>query len=237
METITKKMITWVLKASKILKQKPEIFEKDKQGDLVTAYDFKIEKFLIEKIKADFPTFDIISEEFNPQKIESKNYFLIDPIDGTVNFSNNIPLWGIQIACIKDNEFCAAVIFMPTTKQLFFADKTGAYKNGKKIKIEKSNSNKELFALIYGKDKIELQKRHVRYFGCSCATYAYFLNNSFGGIGLYSKDILKDWDEAPGVFIATQAGAVLKSKENIHCLAANEEIAFNMLENLKEATH
>lgn len=234
MDKITKNMISWVLFASKFIKKNPQINQKDDKGDLVTSYDLKIEKFLIKKIKDNYPNFDIISEEFNPEKIASENYFLIDPIDGTVNFSNNIPHWGIQMACIKDNNICAAVIYLPTTKELFYADKSGAFKNDKKIILKENISNKNLFAIISGKKKkIVLNVSHYRHLGCSCATYGWFLNNSLGGVAIYSENLLKDWDTTPGFYIATRAGATVLSKCNVHALSLDKNIAKELIKKSK----
>ena len=73
------------------------ITPKSKDGDLVTNFDTKVEKFLIKKIKRTYPNFDIISEELNGEKKVTKNCFIIDPIDGTNNFARKIPVWGMQI--------------------------------------------------------------------------------------------------------------------------------------------
>lgn len=82
-----------------ITNEKFEITNKGGEYDLITNLDLKIEKFLIDEIKKNYPNFDIVSEEFNNNNQITENCFIIDPNDGTINFSNNIPLWGIQIAC------------------------------------------------------------------------------------------------------------------------------------------
>ena len=113
MEAITKFIINIVKKSAKIINNDLKISAKGEKGDLVTNFDFSIEKFLIEKISKNYPDFDIISEETSSDKKLSDNCFTIDPIDGTVNFANGLPMWSIQVACIKDSKTISAVLFFP----------------------------------------------------------------------------------------------------------------------------
>ena len=105
------------------------------ESDFVTNLDLEIETFLIDKLKKEYPDFDIVSEEFNNNNEVTENCFIIDPIDGTINFANNLPLWGIQIACVKNGETIASVINFPKINEFYYADKTGAYLNDNKITI------------------------------------------------------------------------------------------------------
>ena len=106
-------LIDVVKGASLLITDEFEVKAKDEKGDLVTNFDYEIEKYIIDKIQEKYPNFSIISEEYNSDKQLSENCFTIDPIDGTINFANNIPLWAIQIACIKNKKTCAAVIYLP----------------------------------------------------------------------------------------------------------------------------
>ena len=83
-----------VKEAEKIAEQKYEVHAKDDEGDLVTNLDLEIEKYLISEINKNYPDFDIVSEEFNTENKLTDNCFIIDPIDGTINFANGLPLWG-----------------------------------------------------------------------------------------------------------------------------------------------
>ncbi len=85
----------------------------------------KIENFLIGEIKKNYPNFDIVSEEGNYNKAVTDNCFIIDPIDGTINFANNVPLWAIQVACKKNGKTVAAVIDMPRINEFYYADNAG----------------------------------------------------------------------------------------------------------------
>ena len=125
-------------------------FETTVKGDkdeLVTDFDTAVERFLIDEIKKEYPQFDIVSEEYNPVTQLTENCFVIDPIDGTRNFSLGIPLWGIQVACIKNGKTCAAVIFLPRLNELYHADESGAYCNGKKIRVSSRLAEKCLYSM------------------------------------------------------------------------------------------
>ena len=111
---------------------------------MVTNFDYKVETFINNEIKMNYPDFDIVSEEFNSDNKLTDNCFTVDPIDGTVNFANNVPLWAIQVACIKSGETSSAVIYLPKLNELYYADESGAYMNGVKIKINSLEPKKGL---------------------------------------------------------------------------------------------
>lgn len=230
MQKITQFLVNLVKQASLIINKNKTIHKKDDKGDLVTDFDYAIEKFMIENMKKAYPSFDVISEEFNPNADAQKNYFLIDPIDGTVNFANNIPLWGIQVACVQDGQISSAVIYLPDLNELYYADKNGAYLNGKKITIKDNKNNKKLFGLLQGHQiKFIENTRHYRYIGCSCVTYSWAIKQCICGVLFPCENIEKNWDAAPGVYIAKQAGCVLKNNGHVYAIADNEKTAQDML--------
>jgi len=110
------------------------VTQKGLENDLVTDLDVKVEEYLIKKINDNYPNFDIVSEEINYNKNITNNCFVIDPIDGTINFANGLPLWGIQIACVAEFETVAAVIYLPKMNELYYASEDGAYLNDIVIK-------------------------------------------------------------------------------------------------------
>lgn len=231
MQQITKFLIKLVKQASKLINKKVDVHQKDGKGDLVTDFDYAIEKFMIEKMKKSYPNFDVISEEFNPHADAQKNYFLIDPIDGTINFANNIPLWGIQVACVKDNKICSAVIYLPKLKEFYYADSDGAFLNGKKIIIRPNNNNKLLYGLMDRHNtKFINAVQHYRYICCACVMYSWMIKQCVCGVLFVCKDITKNWDAAPGVYIAMQAGCVLKNNGDYYAIADNPKTAQYLLD-------
>ena len=230
MQKITQFLIGLVKQSSKLINKKTNVHKKDTKGDLVTDFDYAIEKFMIKQINAAYPDFGVLSEEFNAHANVQKNYFLIDPIDGTINFANNIPLWGIQVACVQDGKICSAVIYLPEFNELYYADKNGAYLNDKKIKIKNNPNNKNLFGLMDRHNQNFVKNvNHYRYICCACVTYTWVTKQCVCAVLFKCDDITKNWDAAPGVYIAMQAGCVLERDGNTYAIADNVDSAKYLL--------
>jgi len=102
-----------------------EISTKEGKNNIVTEYDLKSEKAIIANIKKYYPDHSILAEESGKSNSENSEYrWIIDPLDGTVNFSHNIPIFSVSIAVEKDGEIIIGVIYHPlldesqTTKNL-----------------------------------------------------------------------------------------------------------------------
>lgn len=214
-----------VREAEELLSRDFAVYAKGSEGDLVTDADYLVERFLIEKIQAEYPDFAIISEEFNPDTAMTENCFIIDPIDGTKNFANGLPLWGIQVACRKNGETIASVIDLPALKEFYFADKSGAYLNGEKISVREVPVLNAFYAVIGG-DVIEAATKMQKYgsthrvFGAACVAFAFLATGRMHGVSFRAEN---PWDFEPGLFLAKQAGAVVKSEPGFHAAAMNEE--------------
>ena len=147
-------MIKACEKASKVLIRDFGEIEKlqvSKKGpsDFVTNSDLKAEKIIIEELTRGRPDYSIISEENGEKKNkDNKNTWIIDPIDGTVNFLHGIPHFATSIALKHDNEIVSGLIFDPIKDEMFYAEKNGgAYLNNKRIRVSKKNNiNECLFA-------------------------------------------------------------------------------------------
>ena len=115
--------------------------------DVVTKADLLSEKIILQRIKKIYPNHGIISEESGSVNESAKYVWVIDPIDGTLNFSLGVPLWGIMICLIHKKEVVLSVINLPATKEFFFS-KTGkgTYLNGKRVRC----SRKKGFLLTLG---------------------------------------------------------------------------------------
>ncbi|MCL2850988.1 MAG: inositol monophosphatase [Firmicutes bacterium] len=123
----TEFLIACALEAAEMINDDFFIAVKDANGDLVTSFDFEIERFIIDKIKEKYKNFDIISEEFNPTNKLTDNCFIIDPLDGTINFAHGLPLFGIQVAMVKKGKVVCSVIYLPKLFEIFYANQSGAY--------------------------------------------------------------------------------------------------------------
>ena len=93
-------------------------------GDFVTSADKRTEKILIDELQKAHPEFGIITEEAGViNKSNIKNRWIIDPIDGTMNFLNGIPQFAISIAYEEDSEIKCGVIFNPISMRCFVLKK------------------------------------------------------------------------------------------------------------------
>ena len=223
----TKFLVDVVKQASLLITDEFEVKAKGNNGDLVTNFDFEIEKFIISKLEERYPDYSIISEEFNKDEKIQKNCFTIDPIDGTINFANGLPLWGIQVACIENYETCSAVIYLPRFNELYCADKTGAYLNGKKLNVKPKESSRCLY-VIEGKNRLNGIARmgkvtsHARWIGSTAVDYSWVASGRLGGT-IFRND--SAWDYMPGMYLAKQAGAYVIEDSCKHIAACSKEFA------------
>lgn len=105
--------------------------------DVVTEADLASEKLIVEAIKKEHPNDHIISEEnYSDFELTNERFWVIDPIDGTVNYSRGTPLYGISIALIENKELILGVIYLPKLNELYWAEKgTGAFCNNEPIHV------------------------------------------------------------------------------------------------------
>ena len=188
-------------------------------GDFVTSADKRTEKILIEELQKAHPEFGIVTEEAGIiNKSNTKNRWIIDPIDGTFNFMNGIPQFAISVAYEEENDLKCGVIFNPILNEMFCAEKgSGAYLNNTRIRV--SNQKKISDALIVTggpkgaskiKDKIfseyiNVSKNvaNVRKFGSAALDMAYVASGRFDG---YWQRELNYWDIAAGIILVKEAG-------------------------------
>ncbi len=205
-------MIKACEKASKVLIRDFGEIEKlqvSKKGpsDFVTNSDLKAEKIIIEELLKGRPDYSIISEENGIKKNkDNKNTWVIDPIDGTVNFLHGIPHFATSIALKHENEIISGLIFDPIKDEMFYAEKNnGAYLNNKRIKVSKKNNIQEcLFATGGAIDrKMELSYRKS---GSAALDMAYIACGRYDG---YFQKNLNLWDIAAGLILVEEAGGVI----------------------------
>ena len=224
-ETITDFLIRIVKEAETISRKSFDVYQKGDFGDLVTSLDTEIEKYLIGQIEERYPDFDIVSEEFNSDGEMTDNCFVIDPIDGTVNFANGLPLWGIQIACRKGGETIASVISLPKLNEFYCADETGAYLNNQKISVKVVPVKNAVYTILGGDNTEHVKRiiessRNYRHLGAMCVSLGFMASGRIHGV-CFRKD--NPWDYEPGLFLCKMAGAKIKSVKGFHAAAMNQE--------------
>tara|TARA_B100001989_G_scaffold223215_1_gene177044 strand:+ start:740 stop:1528 length:789 start_codon:yes stop_codon:yes gene_type:complete len=191
-------------------------------GDFVTSADKRTEKILIEELKKAHPGYGIITEESGMiNKSNTDNRWVIDPIDGTMNFLNGIPHFAISIGYEEKGEITCGVIFNPITNEMFVAEKgNGAYLNNSRIRVSNKKKIKDALLVTGGpkgaskiKDKIFSEYinisnnvSNVRKFGSAALDMAYVACGRFDG---YWQRELNYWDIAAGIIILKEAGGFI----------------------------
>ena len=227
-------------KASKILIRDFGEIEKlqvSKKGptDFVTNSDLKTEKIIIEELKKAKPHYSIISEENGIENNKDKNNtWIIDPIDGTVNFLHGVPHFAISIALKSNNEIISGLIFDPIKNEMFYAEKNnGAYFNNQRIRVSKKNEINNCLFVTGGKIENE-PDLPFRKSGCAALDMAYVASGRYDG---YFQTNLKLWDIAAGIILVKEAGGILNNinlstNENIKIIASSPDINAKLLEKL-----
>jgi len=227
-------------KASKVLIRDFGEIEKlqvSKKGpsDFVTNSDIKTEKIIIEELKKARPHYSIISEENGTENNKDKNNtWIIDPIDGTINFLHGIPHFAISIALKSGEEIVSGLIFDPIKNEMFFAEKeNGAFFNNHRIRVSKKNEINNCLFATGGETKQELNLPY-RKSGCAALDMAYVAAGRYDG---YFQHDLNLWDIAAGIILVKEAGGVLNeidltNNKNIKIIASSPDINSKLLEKL-----
>ena len=227
-------------KASKLLIRDFGEIEKlqvSKKGpnDFVTNADFKTEKIILDELRKAKPNYSIISEE-NGIEInkDKKNSWIVDPIDGTVNFLHGIPHFAISIAHISNGEIISGLTFDPIKNEIFYAEKNnGAFFNNQRIRVSKKNNINDCLFVTgdnIGKD-LGLPFRKS---GCAALDLAYVAAGRYDG---YFQHGLSIWDLAAGIILVKEAGGItnkinLSITENLNVIASSENISAKLNEKL-----
>ena len=233
-------MIKACEKASKVLIRDFGEIEKlqvSKKGpsDFVTNSDLRTEKIIIEELKKAKPNYSILSEENGIENNrDKKNTWIIDPIDGTVNFLHGIPHFAISIALKSNHEIVSGLIFDPIKNEMFYAEKNnGAFFNNQRIRVSKKNDISNCLFVTGGKIKNE-PKLPYRKSGCAALDLAYVASGRYDG---YFQNNLNIWDIAAGVILIQEAGGImndinLSEVENFKIRASSNTIYEKMLKKL-----
>ena len=219
-------------KASKILIRDFGEIEKlqvSKKGplDFVTNSDLKTEKIIIEELKKAKPNYSIISEENGTEDNKDKNNtWIIDPIDGTINFLHGIPHFAISLALKSNDEIVSGLIFDPIKNEIFYAEKdSGAFFNNHRVRVSKKNQINDCLFVTGGKINNELDLPY-RKSGCAALDMAYVAAGRYDG---YFQHGLNIWDIAAGIVLIKEAGGIINDidltvNENIKVIASSQDI-------------
>ena len=233
-------MIKACEKASKILIRDFGEIEKlqvSKKGpsDFVTNSDLKTEKIIIEELTKGRPDYSIISEENGVKNNkDNKNTWIIDPIDGTINFLHGIPHFATSIALKHNDEIISGLIFDPIKDEMFYAEKdNGAFLNNKRIRVSKKNNIKECLFATSGiiDKKMEFSYRKS---GSAALDMAYIACGRYDG---YFQKNLHLWDIAAGLILVREAGGIINkidlgNHDDLKIIATSPDINEKLMDKL-----
>ncbi|MDQ7815362.1 MAG: inositol monophosphatase [Patescibacteria group bacterium] len=202
-------------------KGNPGTWRYKKHSEIVTEADEASNRAIIRTLTMATPEHGILTEE-SPKLRGSKNsYWVVDPLDGTTNYTAHLPLWGISIALVEEGEVTVAAISLPTMKERYFAIKNrGAWvvSGTRKQKLNVSNKQKIKDALglfCYGympEEKIRgirhvpqltQQSRSTRRLGAAVFEAVWVASGRAEYSVLHG---IHDWDVAAGVLLIREAG-------------------------------
>ena len=198
------------------------ISNKEGKQNLVTEYDKASEKCIIESIKKRFPSHSFLAEESGDSgNASSEILWVIDPLDGTVNFAYGIPFFSVSIAAVQGELPLAGVVYNPLLGELFFAEKgKGAYFNGKRMSVSnKTNLEKSLLATGFPYNveknpnscidhvaKVLSMGIPIRRLGSAALDLSYI---ACGRFDAYWEVELHPWDMAAGKLLVEEAGGIV----------------------------
>ena len=201
-------------------KEKIVVSEKE-AFDVVTNVDKGIERYFSEEMKKAFPGDTLLGEEFSAGAALADRTWILDPIDGTFNFSTGSSLFGLQGAFWEKGAIRAGVIFLPAMGELYEAEiGKGAFCNGERIRVSARRVPESIVSfgdLPHARpEDAAFQGRmmqraygaiaRLRMYGSAAVDFAFLASGKTEGVVLFTQN---KWDLMPGMILAQEAGASL----------------------------
>jgi myo-inositol-1(or 4)-monophosphatase len=186
-------------------------------ADLVTEADRSSEKLILERIRAHWPSHEVVGEEGARIETGSNYRWYVDPLDGTTNFAHGFPVFCVSLGLAFRDKREAAVVYDPTRDELFAAERSrGAFLNGRKIEVSKTPKLAQSLVAtgfpshkrhenpnIYFYHQLTLRTHGVRRAGSAALDLASVACGRFDGFWEFN---LNAWDTAAGILIVEEAG-------------------------------
>lgn len=211
-----------------------QIFSKEGKKNLVTDCDLFAEHLIVSFLQKKFPHHGFLAEERGFQIPSSKKdpeiFWVIDPLDGTVNFAYQIPIFTVSIAACTKDKVLSGVIFQPMSEELFIAEEgKGAFLNNAPIRVSTESSLDQAFLATGFPYNLQerssqcisplisfLQKGvHIRRLGSAALDLAYVASGRFDA---FFEIELQPWDLAAGMLLVQEAGGMVSDYEGNHLL-------------------
>jgi myo-inositol-1(or 4)-monophosphatase len=186
--------------------------------DLVTEMDRESERMVTEFLRQSFPEYGILGEEGSKSTTPYSCRWIIDPLDGTTNYTYGYPLFGVSIALEKQGEITLGVVYNPLLDELFTAEKGGgACLNGKSIHVtDTSDLGKSLLASGFPYDVWSSSRNNCKEWEalikktisirCDGSAALDLCHTACGRLDGYWELDLEAWDMAAGALIVQEAG-------------------------------
>lgn len=210
----------------------------------VTKLDVDTEKVLINAIRKKFPTHGIVGEEGTDRPAKNGYTWIVDPLDGTVNFIRGFPYFTIAVGVMKNGRPYMGVIYNPATKELFYAQQgKGAYLNGKRLRVSQTKKlNQSYISTGFRYNRGRGFKRNVRQFqkvlentlvvrriGSASMDLCNVARGTFDAFFMYDA---KMWDVVAGLVIVKEARGSCsfteKKDHDVDIIAGNPHIVMQL---------
>jgi myo-inositol-1(or 4)-monophosphatase len=241
-----------------LYRQEYSVHLKSSEIDVVTEADLASERLIVDAIRREFPGHGIFSEEglgdVHTLVADSTPVWLVDPLDGTVNYAHGYPLWGVSLALSESGRVLLAVTFDPLRDEIFSAQQgKGAWCNGERIQVSGvTEMHQALVATGFAYRRASLVDNNlaefsavmprvqgVRRAGAAVLDLAHLADGRLDG---YWEMYLQPWDWAAGWLLVEEAGGRVTdmrgepwslASENI--VASNSLLHAGLLERLAQA--
>lgn len=222
------------------------------KSDIVTDIDIQSEKIIVDKIKANFPEHSILSEESGFDDQHSEYMWIMDPIDGTMNYYHSSAPFCVALCLTHKQKLILSAIYNPVKNELYFAGAgQGATLNDKRIVVNENFELKNSVVMTHISSKKDARARtilalnnifkkvlHMRMFGSGLVAMSYVASGKFD---VYFNVKTYPWDILPGALLIQEAGGVVTdiegsriTTESMSVLATNGKVHDQMLQLLED---
>jgi myo-inositol-1(or 4)-monophosphatase len=223
-------------------------------ADFVSNADLKADRTLKAELSRARPGYGLLFEESGAAEGDGRHRWIVDPLDGTMNFLHGIPHFAISIGLERDNEIVAGVVYEPTRDELYWAEKgAGAYLNDRRLRV---SARRQMTEAVFGtgmnprdrgnlvhaaiRDTVGAQAAGLRRFGAASLDLAYVAAGRLEGFWEFG---LKPWDFAAGILLVREAGGYVSDLSGGHSmmesgdiLAANTHLHLPLAALVRDAT-
>ena len=213
-----------IREASTLMVSDFDITQKEGFANIVTSSDVAVQDFLKRELSQVLPESGFFCEEEDFHDDSHEYTWVIDPIDGTANYSRGIDQCAISVALKRNADIILGIVYLPRTGEMFIAERgKGATRNGKPIHVsDRPFANSVLCTAlpVYYKQYTDICSRiivnvfkqcnDIRRFGAAAPELCYL---AMGRCELYYEYILSPWDYAAASLVLTEAGGIIMNRD------------------------